>query len=488
METERRVVIITSGTDCVHAGMEGYKLGTPLGGLAVASYLDAQGVPVQHIDLAMDRGIPLDAQAQDRVFGRLAEELAADAGKIAWIGLSMLASTDDALILGPVLRAALPDTPIVLGGYHPSSCWERVVEFEWLTAVVVGDGEHAAAKITENLAGGRPLGEDVPNLAVRGGSAPLNETVPLSDVPPLNLGLLAHPDRYPTINIVTTRGCPWRCFFCLEENMRGYRAHDLSHVAAQLESAASKSTTRLMYVGDPVFGVDKRRLAALCEVLQAAPYRYGASTRVDVIPPELVPNLKAAGFDALYVGLETASPEALVRMNKVRTLKLAHAYVDKAYAFFRALFEHDITPVIGFLFGYPGDIEAEYRQCIEFVERLREIYDESGGQGGFVTVGADSTEVYESSTLKRNGLPEDTRLGSERFVGLRVVEQASASVDRGLVDRYQQERQRWHVISERARPRLGFFGGYPVSQLVRQHAASVQDGVLYAHELDLQGP
>ncbi len=468
--------------------MEGYKLGTPLGGLAVASYLDARGVPVQHIDLAMDRGIPLTAPAQERVFASLAQELAAQVQEIAWIGLSMLASTDDALLLGPVLRAALPSTPIVLGGYHPSSCWERMVELDWLTAVVAGDGEHAAAKITENLVAGRPLGQDVPNLVQRGSSAPSNQTVPLRDVPPLNLALLEHPDRYPTINIVTTRGCPWRCFFCLEENMRGYRAHELEHVAAQLSCAASESATRLMYVGDPVFGVDKRRLAALCEVLEAWPYRYAASTRVDVIPPELVPNLKKAGFDALYVGLESASPPALVRMNKVRTLDRANAYVEQAYAFFRALFENDITPVIGFLFGYPGDREAEYRECIEFVVRLREIYDATGARGGFVTVGAESTEVYESSALQRNGLPEDTRLGPETFPGLRIVEQASATVDRALVDRYQQERQRWHVISERARPRLGFFGGYPVSQLVRRHAASVRDGILHAYELELEPP
>ena len=486
-----RVVIITAGTDCVRAGMGGYKLGTPLGGLAVASSLDAAGVLVQHIDLAMDRGIPVTAAAQERVFARLAAELAGQAADIAWIGLSMLASSDDALILGRILRSALPDLPIVLGGYHPSSCWEKLLDLGWMTAIVVGDGEHAAAKITENLAAGRPLSDGVPNLAVRADDGPRLariDTVPLDDVPPLNLALLAHPDRYPTINVVTTRGCPWRCFFCLEESMRGYRAHSLEHVAAQLDGAARSSTTRMMYVGDPVFGVDAKRLAALCTVLEAAPYRYGASTRVDVIPPTLVPRLKRAGFDALYVGLESASPEALVRMNKVRTLPRAHAYVDSAYAFFQALFENDITPVIGFLFGYPGDSEADYRQCIDFLVRLRGIYDASGGQGGFVTVGADSTEVYDSAALNTNGLPADTRLGPETFVGLRIVEQASDAVDRAIVDRYQRERQEWHVVTERARPRLGFFGGYPVAELVKQHAGALREGVLYAHELALGVP
>ena len=488
MGTDGRVVIITSGTDCLRAGVQGYKLGTPLGGLAIASYLHARGVPAQHIDLAMDRGIPVTAEAQRRVFSGLADELAARAAQISWIGLSMLASTDDALALGPVLRAALPDTPIILGGYHPSSCWQKLVTLDWPTGVVVGDGEHASEQITANLAAGRPIGLGVANLRTRddrGSGAP--RPVPIEDVPPLDLALLAHPDRYPTLNLPTSRGCPWRCSFCLEQNMRSYRSHSIGWMAAQLEAAAVHAATRRVYLADPVFGVGAGRLAELCEVLQAAPFRYAASTRVDVIAPHQVHQLASAGVDALYVGVESASPGALVRMNKVRTAELARRYVERSFEFFAALFQSGITPVVGFLFGYPGDSEADYRVGVEFVARLRAVYDSVGARAGFVTVGAESTEVYDSSALGREPLPDGARLGREVLTGLRVVERASIEVDREVVDRYQARRQELHVVTEQARSRLGFFGGYPVAELMREGSAAFRDGVLHAREVDRVG-
>ena len=478
-------MVITSGTDCVRAGVEGYKLGSPLGGLAIASYLRALGVPVQHVDLAMDRGIPVTAEAQRRVFARLADELAVQAARIAWIGLSMLASTDDALVLGPVLRAALPGTPIILGGYHPSSCWQKLVVLDWSTGVVVGDGEHASERITANLAAGRPIGHDVPNLRTRHQQeGPASRAVPIEDVPPLNLALLAHPDRYPTLNLPTSRGCPWRCSFCLEQNMRSYRSHSIGWMATQLESAAAAAATRRVYLADPLFGVGEGRLVELCEVLRAAPFRYAASTRVDVIAPTQVPRLAAAGVDALYVGVESASPEALVRMNKVKTVELARRYLERAFEFFAALFESDVTPVVGFLFGYPGDTEEDYRRCVEFVARLRHVYDSIGGRAGFATVGAERTEVYDSSVLVSEPLPAGARLGPEVLTGLRVVEQASTEVDRHVVDRYQERRQELHLVTELARSRLGFFGGYPVSGLIRERSPAFRDGVLYPPELD----
>jgi len=475
-------VIVRAGTDCVRAGTGGYKLGSPLGGLAVASYLADRGLPVQLVDLPMDRGIPLTAEARGRLYGAFADELATEAGQISWIGLTMLASTDGATVLGPILRAALPDTPIVLGGYHASCAWPKLLAAGWATAVVLGDGEHAAAQISANLAAGRPLGDGVPNLRTVAAPASPRLPAPPEHAPPLDPGLLAHPDRYPVLNLPTSRGCPWGCAFCLERSMRGYDARDLDRVALQLEVAARASTTREVYLADPVFGVDPSRLERLCALLRAAPFRFAASTRVDVIPPRLVPAVAGAGLEVLYVGLESASPEALLRMNKVRSPERARRYAEASFDLFAALFEHDITPVIGFLPGYPGDAEVDLERCTAWLDRLRAVYDASGADCGFVTVAADAVEVYDSSPLA-GALPPDVRLGPEEFAGMRLVERPSAALDRSMVDAWQQERQRRHVVTSRAGSRLRFFGGLDVAELARRGSPALRDGVLYPAEL-----
>ena len=102
-------------------------------------------------------------------------------------------------------------------------------KYPFITAIVRGDGEAAALQISRSLAQGRSfLSDQTPNLAwldegeIR--ATPI-QPMTLDDLPIFDFRPLRNPCCYQIIDLMTSRGCPFRCSYCLENTMRPYAAH-----------------------------------------------------------------------------------------------------------------------------------------------------------------------------------------------------------------------------------------------------------------------
>jgi radical SAM superfamily enzyme YgiQ (UPF0313 family) len=424
-------------------------LAPPLGILAVGSYLSMHNVPVELIDVQMDFGFGLTHNAERVVFQRVIHHLRDQVDDIAWIGFSQLSNSGSGFTLAQEIHDAFPDIPIIFGGYCPSSTYRTMLRnYPFITAIVRGDGEATALEISRNILEDRPFpSRQTPNLAWLNGEEILTtpiQQMALDDLPTLDFRLLHNPHSYQIINLMTSRGCPFQCNYCLENCMRHYATHSPQWVRQQLAHLESELPNERIFVYDPIFGLGRERTLELCQILREHRFAYAVESRADVLEPDLVPILRETNIESIYLGIESASKETLVRMNKVRSADSAERYLNNTREILKACFENDATPVVGFMLGFPGDSEADYQASAEFVKAIGRIHSETVSQTevetGFVPF-VFFTKVYEGSLLAEcveKDFPEAT-LRPEPFIGEKAVISPSPGLGLDTTQRYQAE-------------------------------------------------
>lgn len=451
----------------------------PLGILALGAYLAAHDVPVELIDVQVDFGLGLTHAAEQVVAQRVAQYLRHQADAIAWVGISQISNSSSGIVLAREIHTALPETPIILGGYCPSSIYQQLLaEHPFITAIVRGDGEAAALEISRCLAQGQSfLSEQTPNLAWRDDgeirATPI-QPMALDGLPILDFRLLRHPDCYQLIGLVASWGCPFQCNYCLEGVMRPYVTHSPAWVARQLDHLEATVPNDAIYFYDPTFGLGRARTLELCRVLRGRRFRYAVASRVDVLPPDLVPALRAAGVEMLYLGIESASPATLLRMNKVRSAAKAQRYIAGARALIQACFEHDLTLMISFMLSFPGDGEDDYRLSLDFVREMnllhRQVAAQRDVQPGFIPL-AFHTKVYTGSPLA-GSLPADfpaVLLRAEPFIGESTVYSPSPGLGPDVAERYRAEIARYGAYTAPALARFRTYGAFSLADFLAAH-------------------
>ncbi len=442
---ERKAVLVSVGNDYSRSDVH-MPIVPPLGILALGSFLERHGVPVELIDVQVDFGFGTTPEVERRICKRVAQYLERQTKSIAWIGISMLSNTGSGLVLGEAIRAALPDTPIVYGGYFPSRVSSLLLrDYPFITAIVRGDGEAAALQVSRLLAQGRPFPcGQVPNLAWRErGRIRTNpvEPIDIDAVPIVNYRLLHNRNCYPVVLTMLSRGCPFHCAYCAEGMMRPYTACSIDWVRQQLDHLEKELTCLRLGILDPIFGVGRKRTTEIIKLMRGRRFSYALESRVDVLTPDLIPLLREAGVDLIFWGIESGSPRTLVRMNKVPSAASAKRYLDDARAALRACMENDVVSLIGLMFGFPGDTESDCKATLRFAGEINQIQAEvaarTGVESGFVPF-ATPTIVFDGTPLA-SILPVKyprVKLQPEPFVGESSVLSSSARLGLGDSKRY----------------------------------------------------
>lgn len=459
-------------------------LAPPLSIVALGSYLTAHDVPTELIDVQMDFGFGMTRAAERVVSRRVARHLRDQADAIAWVGISQLSNAGSGVTLAQEIHAALPDMPIIFGGYFPSGAYRLLLEkYPFITAVVRGDGEATALQISHSLAQGRSfLSDQTPNLAwleeseIRATSI---QPMALDDLPILDFRLLRN-RSYQIIDLMTSRGCPFRCNYCLENTMRPYAAHLPDWVDQQLAHLENEMPNARVFIYDPVFGLGRERTIEMCRVLRKYRFTYAVESRADVLSPGLVPALREAGVETIFLGIESASTATLLRMDKLPSADMVGNYTGKALEVLKACFENDMTPVVGLMLGFPGDVEADYQATLEFAKEVSQLHDRiaarTGVETGFVPL-AFYTKVYDGSSLAER-IPEDfpgAVLRPEPFDGERTVVSPTPGLDLDVTQRYRAEIVRHGCHTSLALERLWRYYSFSMEDFLAEHPELTDD-------------
>ncbi|OGS20858.1 MAG: B12-binding domain-containing radical SAM protein [Elusimicrobia bacterium RIFOXYA2_FULL_39_19] len=173
---------------------------------------------------------------------------------------------------------------------------------------------------------------------------------------------------YPYIDIISGRGCPNACIFCLwPQTMHGYkfRFRSAKNVVDEIEHDIKLCPQVLkggeFFFEDDTFTVNKARAIEICEEIMRRnlKIRFSVNARVDTADAEMFKIMKKAGCRLLLVGFESGVQDLLNKMHKNITITQSRNFM--------ALAKQAKLQVHGcFVIGLPGETLETAKQTVGF--------------------------------------------------------------------------------------------------------------------------
>ena len=189
---------------------------------------------------------------------------------------------------------------------------------------------------------------------------------------PVPLWKLANLKHYDSVSIQFSRGCPFNCDFCNVTSLLGHRPRTktAAQIIAELDSIYALGWRKSIFFVDDNFIGNKKYiktelLPALIEWRKGkVGMRFSTEASINLADdPELLSLMAQAGFDAVFVGIETPNEDSLAEcsknQNKGRNL------VESVKCLQRA----GLQVQGGFIVGFDNDSASIFQQQIDFIQK-----------------------------------------------------------------------------------------------------------------------
>jgi len=190
---------------------------------------------------------------------------------------------------------------------------------------------------------------------------------------PIPLWSLINMKNYSSMNVQYSRGCPFNCEFCdiIILNGRKPRTKDKEQVLAELETLHQKDWRGAVFIVDDNFIANKNKLKS--EILPAViewrkqksyPFDLFTEASIDLADDEKLMELMVeAGFNMVFVGIETPNEESLIECAKSQNQN------RDLVASVRKIQNHGLEVQGGFIVGFDSDPLAIFKNQIDFIQK-----------------------------------------------------------------------------------------------------------------------
>jgi radical SAM superfamily enzyme YgiQ (UPF0313 family) len=265
---------------------------------------------------------------------------------------------------------------------HGSDATDRLEAYlrEPIDVAVVGEGEETLLELARAVAQGSDLAP-IPGLAfLRDGN--LVRTAPrpfirdldslpfpawdLVDVERYRRAWLER-HRYFSVNLVTTRGCPYHCNWCAKPIYgQRYQSRSPASVAEELSFVRRTLRPDHIWFADDIFGLKSGWVEAFALEVESRGVRtpFKIQARADLIDEGVASALARAGCENVWMGAESGSQKVLDAMEKgIR--------VEQIFRATRLLRERGIRVSYFLQFGYPGEEWADIEKTVAMVREAK---------------------------------------------------------------------------------------------------------------------
>jgi len=179
-------------------------------------------------------------------------------------------------------------------------------------------------------------------------------------------------NKYGLMGLQYSRGCPFNCDFCDVTALLGHkvRTKTTGQIIDELESLYAHNWRGDVFFVDDNF-IGKRRqlknelLTAIIEWMEKRnrPFAFNTQASIDIVDDEeLMMLMTRAGFDCVFIGIESPNEESLVECNKKQnTRRDIVAAVKKIQRF-------GMQVQAGFIVGFDSDRPGVFDKMINFIQ------------------------------------------------------------------------------------------------------------------------
>jgi len=306
---------------------------------------------------------------------KLKSELDSFQPTIVGIG-AMTPIIESALKSANVSKQVCPDAKVVMGGPHATFADKQIISDEKDVDIIVrGEGEETLLELAKQSPEMQKIG-DIKGITFRKD----NQVVRSVDRPFIqNLDALPFPaykyiqmKRYritgmKLLPIISSRGCPFQCSFCVASQMFGakYRARSSKNVLDELEWLKNEYDAEGIAFQDDTLTFDKKRALEICDgmIERKLKLPWGCSSRADVVTKEVLAKMAKAGCDEICFGVESGCQRIRDSLKKKVTTEQCENAIKWAK-------EAGIFVTVSVILGYPGETKETLRESLEFVRQV----------------------------------------------------------------------------------------------------------------------
>jgi radical SAM superfamily enzyme YgiQ (UPF0313 family) len=294
---------------------------------------------------------------------------------------------------------------------HYEKYFEHGVDF-----VIRGEGEETLQELLKKLDTKETI-ESIQGIAYKKNNetivTPARQVLRHLDDLPMPAWDLINVDPYKTIwknqygyfslNIATTRGCPYKCNWCAKPIYGNrYNTRSPQHVIQEIEYLLDHFKPDHFWMCDDIFGLKPGWINEFSQLVQERnlKFNYKIQSRADLLQDEsLVAALARSGAETVWIGAESGSQKILDAMDKGITLN----QIEKARALLK---QHKIKSAFFLQFGYLGETHEDIASTIQMVLKL--MPDEIGISVSYPLPGTKFYEkVKETLSEKKNWTDSD---------------------------------------------------------------------------------
>jgi len=299
-------------------------------------------------------------------------------------------------------QAKADDNLTVIGGVHASLLPDQTLKHEDVDFVVVGDSYKALLECLNHI-------ESTGSIKKIFRSC---EQTP-EYIPPAYSLMNNHPSDYflnlygsrNTLSLLCGRGCPHRCKYCYNSfyNKRKWTGYSVDTIIKRIKELISFGAQSVDLVDDNFF-TDRKRVEELCNriISEKIEIKIFTNCRADYIGKfsmDFLKLMKQAGFNELFVGVESGNQRVLDLMSK--DLK-----IDQILEANRKLKEVGIRPVYSFMCGFPSETWEEVCDTIDLMLRLKKENPNASLTSLKIFTPFPGTEFYDVCAKEGMKFPE----------------------------------------------------------------------------------
>jgi radical SAM superfamily enzyme YgiQ (UPF0313 family) len=296
--------------------------------------------------------------------------------------------------LNAILREALPDSIIVLGGIIPTVVIDEAMKDKNVDYWIMGEGEESFPALIEEVQQENPDFSKISGLAFwQDDKKVINrmtfienlDSIPFPDYSNIvgNLGgkklaisdygnqrlkyapnLLAR--NYPFALTLTSRGCPYNCVFCAGATVTGkkVRLRSAENVLAEIDELYKQGIREVIFPDDHFLASKKRAMDIMGGILQRGITWKCVNVTAWFLDKEVLDLMYKSGCNFLAISVESGNPHVVKNIIK-KPVNLEKIPEICSYA--KSL-GFDI--IANFVIGFPGETWEQIRDSFRYGEKL----------------------------------------------------------------------------------------------------------------------
>ena len=339
---------------------------------------------------------------------------------VIFVSITNATIYDDLSIINNLVKNHNKTTVIIKGAlfFNPDKTMLNLLPLENINYLVGGESDFIVAdlieshfKNIENIKNIRGISFKVNNDWIKTDFSTWEKDLDnliLPDRSEIKNGLYVRPDTGESqATIITSRGCPSKCIFCLTPTISGtkLRLRSPENIHEEIVNCYEKHNIKNFFFRSDTFTIDRRWVEQLCNLIIRSNLQdkiaWVANSRVKPLQKETLTIMKQAGCWLVAFGYESGSSETLEKIKKGCTLEdnlIAAQYAKEA----------GLKTFGFFLIGLPWEDYSHLNDTKKLIYKTASDFIEI-----HLAVPYYGTPLYDLA--KNEGLIDESVLGKDYF-------------------------------------------------------------------------